>query len=215
MKLIVFNGSPRGKNSNSTVITDWFTDKLKENIQVEICYLKQVNQHDEYVKRIDGFDHILFILPLYTDTMPGIVKAFIEKLEVKRDKLQDYYIGYIIHSGFAEAIQSRALERYLKRLTAILGAKYSGTIIIPGSEGFRIMPPPMTKKKREIICQVGSDWQHIKKFQVNNIKKKDQPSVLRICLFQIMSKLGLTNMYWNQQLKKNNAFHKRFAKPYE
>jgi hypothetical protein len=31
----------------------------------------------------------------------------------------------------------------------------------------------------------------------------------------MMAKTGLTNFYWNSNLKKNGAFEKRFDKPYE
>ena len=30
----------------------------------------------------------------------------------------------------------------------------------------------------------------------------------------LLIKIGLVNSYWNSMLKKNNAFEKRFAKPY-
>jgi hypothetical protein len=33
--------------------------------------------------------------------------------------------------------------------------------------------------------------------------------------FFILKKIGLVNIFWNRQLKENNSFKERFAKPYE
>ena len=33
-------------------------------------------------------------------------------------------------------------------------------------------------------------------------------------LYELLQKIGLTNLYWNINLKKNNAFERRFDTPY-
>ncbi|MFW6370050.1 MAG: hypothetical protein ACOC10_02460 [Bacteroidota bacterium] len=38
---------------------------------------------------------------------------------------------------------------------------------------------------------------------------------MRRFLFSLVSKTGLTDFYWNSNLKRNNAFSKRFDKPFE
>lgn len=37
----------------------------------------------------------------------------------------------------------------------------------------------------------------------------------KIAIFKLLIKLGLTNFYWNNNLKKNGAFEKRFDRPFE
>ena len=38
---------------------------------------------------------------------------------------------------------------------------------------------------------------------------------MRRILFNVINKTGLTNLYWDSNLKKNNAFKDRFDKPFE
>ena len=35
-----------------------------------------------------------------------------------------------------------------------------------------------------------------------------------IILFDMLAKTGLINFFWNRQLKENNAYEKRFDRPY-
>jgi len=35
-----------------------------------------------------------------------------------------------------------------------------------------------------------------------------------IILFKLLSKIGLINFFWDRQLKENNAYEKRFDRPY-
>ena len=49
----------------------------------------------------------------------------------------------------------------------------------------------------------------------HSLAKRERYSLAVKFLLYIMTPLGLTDAYWNGQLKKNNAFSKRFDKPYE
>ena len=55
MSLIVYNGSPRGENSNSTVITKWFLEGYG-NDNVEIRYLKKFKQHLIYAEEMINYE---------------------------------------------------------------------------------------------------------------------------------------------------------------
>ena len=44
-------------------------------------------------------------------------------------------------------------------------------------------------------------------------KEEYLPKVAQV-LFSIFSRTGLTNLYWDTNLKKNGAYKKRFARPY-
>jgi hypothetical protein len=52
----------------------------------------------------------LKIFPLYTDCMPGITKDYFEYMENNKKILEGKSITFIVHSGFPEAIQSRAVN---------------------------------------------------------------------------------------------------------
>ncbi len=217
MSLIVYNGSPRGESSNSSVITSWFLEGYgKEN--VEIRFLKKFKQHLEYAEEMSKYDHVLMIFALYVDGMPGQVKNFYEILSSFKEELKDKQITFIIHSGFSDGIQSRALEQYCNRFSKIMNLDNRGVIIIPGSEGFRLMPDIMTKKKRQAVSRLAVSFKNNEPYNKKDLKflfGKEKSSRFSIFLLKIMSLFGLTNKYWDSQLKRNEAFDNRFDAPYE
>lgn len=219
MNLTIVNGSPRGKSSNSSLITDWLTAEMGEDVVIERdIFLSNIKKHDEYLVKIKMADIIVFILPLYFDSMPGIVKLFIEKMEDLKGALIGKRMGFIIHSGFPEAIHSVYLKRYLNTLPEYFGAEPAGTLIKGGSEGFREMPPFLTNKPRKIFGQLGLSLVEKGQFDEELFLKLAGPLKLRPFsrfMMWLMIKTGIINMHWNKQMKKNSALDRSFAKPYE
>jgi multimeric flavodoxin WrbA len=116
MQLLVFNGSPRGKRSNTGVLVGHFINGFMEtpgNTYV-IVHLNRINKQDEFVEMFREADHVLLAFPLYTNAMPAMVKTFIESLEPVCGLNDNKAIGFIVQSGFGEAIHSRYVERYLE-----------------------------------------------------------------------------------------------------
>jgi len=215
MSLAIFNGSPRGSKSNSNVITSWFLEEYQDDNK--IFFLNKVKQFEVYLKEAITYDDYLFVIPLYVDGMPGQVKYFFETMYEYKNQIKGKRVTFIIHSGFSEGIQNRALESYLNRYSDILELRNMGVIIIPGSEGFRLMPPNMTKKKSSIVTALGRDFLNGKAYDPEMLSKlidREQTTTFSKFSFKIFSKLGLTNIYWNKSLKKNNAYEKRFDAPY-
>ncbi len=158
MRLLVFNGSPRGKGSNTKVLLEHFLNGFMETPgnAHEIVYLNRVNKQDEFVKMFREADHVLLAFPLYTDAMPAMVKTFIESLEPLCGLDDNKAVGFIVQSGFGEAIHSKYLEKYLKKLSARLGCRYIGTIVRGGGEGIKEMPPIMTRGLFKSFHELGS-----------------------------------------------------------
>ena len=217
MSLIIYNGSPRGEKSNSLVITKWFLEGYG-NDNVEMRFLKMFKQHTAYAEEMSNYDQALIIFPLYVDGMPGQVKHFFEILSSYKNKLKNKQVTYIIHSGFSGGVQNETLKRYLNRFSQILGLNNHGVIIIPGSEGFRQMPPVVTKKKHLAVARLGASYKDNKTYNTEDLLflyGKETHSKFALFIFKIMYFLGLTNWYWRSQLKKNNAFKNRCDAPYK
>ena len=99
-----------------------------------------------------------------------------------------------------------------------MGLENHGVIIIPGSEGFRLMPPSMTRKKSEVVARLGTSYLTKEPYNIEDIKflyGEDTPTESPGFLFKIAHLLGLTNIYWNKQLKKNKVYKNRFDAPYK
>ncbi len=219
MQLLVFNGSPRGKGSNTGVLLGHFLSGFTETPgnTYEIVHLNRINKQDEFVKMFREAGYVLLAFPLYTDAMPAMVKTFIESLEPLCGLDDNKAIGFIVQSGFGEAIHSRYVERYLEKLAARLGCRYAGTIVRGGGEGIQEMPPIMTKGVFKSFHELGSTFGKTGIFDKNvmhRLAKGERYSPLAKLLLTVLTALGLTDSGWNFKLKKNGAYEKRYDRPY-
>ncbi len=216
MSLIVYNGSPRGERGNSKIISEWFLQGYGID-NVETRFLNKGKEHMSYASEMNKYDQVLMVFPLYVDGMPGQVKHFFECISNYKNQLKNKQITYIIHSGFSDGIQSKSLEQYLNRFSNIMGFNNFGIVIIPGSEGFRHMPPSMTKKKSMAVSRLGENYKLNESYNKEDILflfGKEKTSKFGIFLYRIFHLLGLTKMFWNSQLKKNNAYKNVLDAPY-
>lgn len=219
MQLTIFNGSPRGKGSNSEVIIKWLTEGLQQNqgIDINAFYLNKTKEHQSYIGKLQASDIALIVFPLYTDCMPGVVMEFIEKLEPLRKSLPGVKIGFIVHSGFPEAAQLRYVEKYLEWLADELGVGYIGTVVMGGSEGIRTTSPEKMKGKIELFNELGRRLPQENKFNAELVKKisgMEKMGKIMASIFKLVTKTGIINVEWDRELKKNNVYNDRFAKPY-
>jgi len=219
MKLTCINGSPRGRSSNSKVLLDRFLDgfrSVENGYAIEEVYLKGGKNHAAAVRALETSDIVILAFPLYTDSMPGIVKAFIETIDLQTFRNTSLKLGFLVQSGFPEGHHSIYIKRYLEKLAGRLGVDFLGTIIKGGVEGLQIQPKWMTRYL-ELFYELGQ-WLALEHaFNKNILEKLSGPEHLkgmRLMIYKLLKILGLSNFYWNQQLKENNAFGKRFEKPY-
>ena len=219
MKLTIFNGSPKGKKSNTEILMNHFIRGFTaagEN-QANIAYLVHMKKIDEHVNMFAEAQQVILAFPLYTDAMPGIVKHFIEQLEPLCGKKNNFDMGFLVQSGFPEAHHSRFVEKYLEKLTVRLGGNYLGTVIKGGVEGIQIKPPSMTKKLFNAFYRLGYHFGKTGTFHreiMQSLAKPEHLHVFARFLYKLLALTGLTNFYWNSQLKKNRAYDQRFNKPY-
>jgi hypothetical protein len=185
--------------------------------QMNIALLVQTKQIQTHVDLFRQSENVVIAFPLYTDAMPGIVKHFFEALEPLCKTDAHPRLGFIVQSGFPEPIHSRFVERYLEKLAKRLGCGYSGTIVKGGVEGIQVMPAWMTKTLLNTFYQLGKRYAEIHAFDpvlTQKLAPRDRMTTRRLYIFQIMQRLGMSNFYWNSQLKKNNVFNQRFDQPF-
>jgi len=219
MRLCVFNGSPRGKNSNTRLLLDHF---IKGYLTVcesdfSMLYLRETDKDTEFVNAFRESEYVILAFPLYTDAMPAIVKRFIELLEPFKGRNDNPAMGFIIQSGFPESSQSRYLERYLIKLTHRLNAEYIGTVIRGGAEGIQMQPPSWTKKLFKSFYTLGISFANSDRFDpviVKSLAGREKESSIHLFFKKFFADKGLSNFYWNYQLKKNKAMHMRDHQPF-
>ncbi|MCK5128946.1 MAG: NAD(P)H-dependent oxidoreductase [Clostridiales bacterium] len=208
MKYVVVNGSPRGKKSNSDRIISWMTQNSQE---VQKVYVADIKKHDEAMKVILDADRYLMVFPLYTDAMPGMTKAFMEKMQ--QINLEEKSIVFVVHSGFSEPIHSRTVERYCAYFTKANKMKYLGCVVMGGSEAMQVAPNGYFGKKKDYFEALGQNimkGELLDQALLQKIAGAERFSKFKILILRFLP----TDMYWNSRLKKNGAYEKRLDKPY-
>ncbi|QGY42737.1 hypothetical protein GM418_03435 [Maribellus comscasis] len=217
MKLAIFNGSPRGNNSNTKILLSHFQKGLERagGSVTSIDYLIQEKHLEEQVKHFKEAETIFLAFPLYVDSMPGMVKQFIET--IGNFDGSGKKILFLVQSGFPEAVHSMEVKNYLLLLSKRWKMECLCVIVKPGVEGIKIMPEMMTRKLFKKMEFMGNEFGMKRKLDEKDLAKLSGPykfSKFRLGVFGLMQKTGISNFYWDKNLKKNNAFEKRFDAPY-
>ena len=216
MKIAIINGSPRGMNSNSKLILDQFIaglEKGKSDVEHETFYLVHRHQTQDAIDYCLQSDVVLMAFPLYTDAMPGIVKLFFEKMPALPDKK----IGYIVQSGFPEAIHCFYLEKYLGKFTRKLGATYLGTASKGNVEGIQDRTAWMNKGLYAHFRNLGFHFAKTGEFDERIIRRLKKPFKLpkvSTFFFSLLSSFEISNYGWIWHLKANHAYEMRHVQPY-
>ena len=218
-QLAVINGSPRGERGNTPLMLDAFLEGYEEvsGDRPEILHLAQAEPLADCVTAFAGADAVLLGFPLYTDAMPGIVKAFLDALEPRCGADGNPGLLFLVQSGFPEAVHSRAVEAYLARLAWRLGSRYVGTIVKPSGEGTRLRPPErnaqLFARLRELgRVYAGSGALDPKVLGLLASPERFPPWLSPVLRLFFRSKTA--NFFWDKQLREHGAFERRLARPY-
>ncbi len=218
MKLVIFNGSPRLEKSNSTMLINRFLNGYHKIIDDEapVHYLARTHEMNEFLNAFRNTDYAIIVFPLYTDSMPGVVKQFFELL-AKTKPHKNVKLGFILQSGFPEGIHCENTKRYLQKFSNRIDCFYLGTLTKGGVEGIQTMPAIMTRKLFTGIQRFGEFFARTGHFNEEIILEMSKPykmSIPKTLLMRLLSAAGITNHYWNIHLKKNGAYHNRHNQPF-
>jgi len=217
---LLLNGSPRGKGGNSRTILTWIAQGLGQagSTSPPIVDLAPDPMRAEHLQAFLDADEVVFAFPLYTDSMPGLVKAFLESFALAdKARLQGKRVAFIIQSGFPEGIHTEALGSYLARVCERLTFVHLGTLRKGGVEGIRMMPPKAVDKIQVSFVHAGQELGAKGNFSPELIRTMAEPRTFGWkgrALIRLLGGLGLLNFYWNRMLKRHGAYERRFDAPY-
>jgi len=222
--LVLLNGSPRGPRSNSMkmlarVAEGWVAGGGQAP---QVLHLARGVDFAQAVERFPLADAVLLGMPLYTDSMPALVMAYIEALAPRVAVAQaggkNPGLAFLIQSGFPEALHARSLERYLEKLSRRLAAPYAGTIVRGGGESLQAMPEEACRGLWTRLRTLGEQLARDGRFGAAELKAiagTERFSPFQAALAKLIFQLPIAQFYWNGQLKKNGAWKQRFAAPYQ
>ncbi|MDO5575273.1 MAG: NAD(P)H-dependent oxidoreductase [bacterium] len=220
--LIIMNGSPNAARGNTEVFIRKFIEGMQEDQENQnVCGVNEVayaakEDHEALAEKLQEHDEIIISFPLYVHAMPGSVKKVLECM--KPVEGSGKRMGFIIQYGFMEGAQSDYVVRYLKSFTKKMNYELIGIAVHGGSAGVSMMPEKMNKKLFTDLKELGSGYSRDGSFSkevVAELRKPEHLTKGQCHMYDFMGKLGLTDgMFWNMQLKKNNAFDHRYDRPY-
>ena len=213
-KLTLFNGSPRGRRGNTPI----FLCEIATGFggPSEIHHLIRLKETQAMVQAFAEAECVVLGFPLYTDSMPGMVKHFIEALQPLVGQAGNPPLGFVVQSGFPEGLHSRYVERYLERLAERLGCPYLGSVIKGNGEGVRSMPTEATKGLFTDLQSLDAGLARQGRFDPQVLAHIAQPERFPAILgpiFQAFLRMPASHSYFDGMLKKNGAFAQRFARP--
>jgi NAD(P)H-dependent FMN reductase len=219
--LVLLNGSPRGERSNSMKMLSRVAEGWQRGggPEPEVLHLAHRAGFDRAVQAFAEADTLLLGMPLYTDSMPALVKSYIEALQPRTAAADgaNPALGFLVQSGFPEASHSRPLERYLQKLAGRLGSRYVGTIVRGGGESLQMVPDRANQKLWARLRTLGEQLYREGSFGAEELRAVagvERMPALTLALARLAVHLPIVNFYWNGVLKKNGAWQRRFAAPY-
>jgi multimeric flavodoxin WrbA len=217
--LTLFNGSPRGRKGNTPIMLEQFGTGFtsQPGNSYEVFDLNRLKFFEEHIRAFAEAECVWLGFPLYVDSMPGMVKTFIEALEPFKARKGNPPMGFLVQNGFPEAHHCRYVESYLQKLVAKLGSPYLGTIVKGGGEGVRMTPEEGTADLFEALQGLGKSLAQGGRLDPDLLAAvvgvERYPAYLTP-VFKVFTRLPIASMYWDTQLKENKAYEQRYAQPY-
>ena len=198
MHALIINGSPRVKKfSNTDKILDKFEAGMAEKgATFTRCEVSDRKQWDDMRKAFGENKNILIAIPLYVENIPGLLIEFLETLTPKNDGTE---IAFILQGGFAEGVQLRCGEAYLKILTEKLGCKYAGTLVKGDNFGIRFVDEKTVQKITGAYTDMGREYAECGNFFSEKCAKFTGPEIFPVhvrllvgIIFKTLAKRGFT-----------------------
>lgn len=210
--LTVFNGSPRGKASNSILLMNEFIKGF--GAEYDLHHLYRRHALPEQVQAFAEAECVWLAFPLYTDGMPGIVTQFIEALAPLKGRPNNPAMGFLVQSAFNQGLHARYIERYLQKLTARLGSPYLGTIVKCGSGSLHVLPTHTLFKRLQSLGNDLSQRGYLNPRTVHRIASPERYTFDPNTLIQNAIYISVSRLMFDKQLRKNGVYARRFDQPF-
>ncbi|MGI5957863.1 MAG: hypothetical protein ACOX60_00405 [Massiliimalia sp.] len=135
-KIMIINASPRAPKSNSKQYGDIFTKYSKW--PVEYFNLTKRN-HEQLCQEMERFSDVLFVFPLYADSIPVTLLNFLKVLE-QHPVRNNPVISVLINCGFIEPYQNEIAVKMVQLFCKRNGYPFGSVLKIGGGEAILTTP---------------------------------------------------------------------------
>lgn len=218
-KIVVLNGSPKGRGGSSGSIGDYILSKIpQEGISKETFHvgksIRKEEKWDNLTQSVKNADTIILTFPLYWDSLPSHLIKGLEKLYSQKDELgkaQNFYT--IVNNGFPEPWHNEIAIEICKCFAKKMNYKWQGALNIGGGAAVDGKPLEntggMTLKLRETLemaARAVASSKPIPKEVKDRLSKPLYPPWINI----LFGGIG-----WRHQARKKGAKTSLRSKPYK
>lgn len=135
-RVIIINGSPRASKSNSKRYGNIFRGFYKGDTDT---FNITKNNHNDICSRIEEYNDILFVFPLYADGIPVTMLNFLKFLEQNPPQNKPN-INVMINCGFIEPTQNEVCIDMIRLFCKQNGYSFRSVLAIGGGEAILDTP---------------------------------------------------------------------------
>lgn len=218
-KIVLLNGSPKGRGGSSGSLGDYILGKLpQKGIFKETFHVgKSIRKEEKWnllVQSIKNADTIILSFPLYWDSLPSHLIKGLEKLYAQKEELgkaQNFYT--IVNNGFPEPWHNEVAVEICHCFATKMNYKWQGALNIGGGAAVAGKPLEntggMTFKLRETLDMAS------KAIGSGKPIPKEVKDRLAKPLYPPWINLVLGGMSWRHQARKKGAKSPIRSKPFE
>lgn len=185
-KVMIINASPRAPKSNSKQYANLFAKYCR--LDTEYYEVKKSN-HLTLCQMIENYSDIVFVFPLYVDSVPVTLLNFLKAME-DNALLKKPTISVVINCGFIEPYQNDIAAKMLQLFARKNRYPYGSTFKIGSGKAILTTPFRIFLKERMKRFAVSIERQRYNDFQVT---------------MPILKKMFIkaSTAYWENYGKKN------------
>lgn len=202
-KLCFINGSPRRETSCSTYLSKELLSLFNSPMESKEFFVGDLLKNKNILGDIVTFDKIIFITPLYIDSLPSPLLEFLTVFEefLHTKESLNIPIYAIINCGFIEGHQNKIALKILENFCEKVNLSWKFGIGVGGGEFMRdskSMPLQFFIKK-PVYNALVSLKEHIENNSTANCENIYANGKIPRRLF-----ISMGNNFWKQGAKKNN-----------
>ena len=133
MKITIINGSPRFKKSNSEILKNYLLNYIKEN-EINEYFSFSIKLDNDIKTYIYSSDVLIFIFPLYVDTIPANLLDLLIRFENENIINSKTKIYCVVNNGFFEGIQNHLAISQIRCWNKKVNAQWGQGIGVGGGE---------------------------------------------------------------------------------
>ena len=180
MKILVFNGSPKGEKSDTLCITRAFLAGMQEAGEQQVKVITAVEQHVEYctgcfacmhnggtciydddmkgiLEEILKSDLLIFSFPLYCYGMPAPLKAIVDRI-LPLSKMTMENLRYVMISGCGFPNSRQNFEPAVAQFRLLFPSGHT-ILTVPESPMFNVpQASVVTKPRLELVKEAGRQY---------------------------------------------------------